>query len=268
LDRKRKKKGTNKDWTNPNDPDATVTKMKDGSTHLAHKAEHAVDLETGAIVAVTIQGADQGDTTTWRDTVISAAEQIEAVNPEGDGLQEVVADKGYHSDRTLQDLEELEIRTYISEPKRKRRKWQGHVAARAAVYRNRRRIRGARGKRLLRRRGERLERPFARLYETGRMRRLHLRRRGNILKRVLVHAAAANLALLMRTRYGVGTPRSLQDRVTAAVMAIVALCAVLKSRLRLITSPVHLIASLWCGPQLQNRMTSGSFRIRTCTTAC
>jgi transposase len=268
LDRKRKKKGTNKDWTNPNDPDATVTKMKDGSTHLAHKAEHAVDLETGAIVAVTIQGADQGDTTTWRDTVISAAEQIEAVNPEGDGLQEVVADKGYHSDRTLQDLEELEIRTYISEPKRKRRKWQGHVAARAAVYRNRRRIRGARGKRLLRRRGERLERPFAHLYETGRMRRLHLRRRGNILKRVLVHAAAANLALLMRTRYGVGTPRSLQDRVTAAVMAIVALCAVLKSRLRLITSPVHLIASLWCGPQLQNRMTSGSFRIRTCTTAC
>jgi transposase len=77
LDRKRKKKTSNKDWTNPYDPDAKVTKMKDGRTHLAHKAEHAVDLETGAIVAVTLQGADKGDTATIVETAVAAAEQVE-----------------------------------------------------------------------------------------------------------------------------------------------------------------------------------------------
>src|SRR5215510_8966047 len=92
IDRKRKKKGANDDWTHPHDPDAKITKMKDGRTHLAHKAEHAVDLETGAIVGVTVQNADDGDTETSIETLIEAAEQIETVQPEGDGLQEVVGD--------------------------------------------------------------------------------------------------------------------------------------------------------------------------------
>src|SRR5215204_1321468 len=99
LDRKRKKKTSNKDWTNPHDPDAKVTTMKDGRTHLAHKAEHAVDLDTGAVVAVTVQGADEGDAATSIETLIEAAEQIETVVPEGEGLIEVVADKGYHSNQ-------------------------------------------------------------------------------------------------------------------------------------------------------------------------
>jgi len=215
IDRTRKKKGSNDDWMNPHDPDAKITKMKDGRTHLAHKAEHAVDVETGAVVAVTIQAADDGDTTTSIETVITAAEQIEAVVPDGDGLQEVVADKGYHSNQALVDLEAVEVRSYISEPDRGRRNWTKNPEARDAVYRNRRRIRGARGKRLLRQRGERLERPFAHLYETGRMRRVHLRGHTNILKRVLLHTAALNLGLLMRTLFGVGTPRSLQGRVAA-----------------------------------------------------
>ena len=213
IDRRRKKKGSNDDWMNPHDPDAKITKMKDGRTHLAHKAEHAVDLETGAVVAVTIQDADEGDTTTSHDTLTAAAEQIEAVVPDGDGLEEVVADKGYHSNQELVDLEAVGVRSYISEPDRGRRNWTDNPAARDAVYRNRRRIRGARGKRLLRQRGERLERPFAHLYETGRMRRVHLRGHTNILKRVLLHTAALNLGLLMRTLFGVGTPRSLQGRV-------------------------------------------------------
>jgi hypothetical protein len=68
LDRKRPKKGRNTEWRHPHDPDARITKMKDGRTHLAHKAEHAVDLETGAIVGVTVQGADHGDTTTIAET--------------------------------------------------------------------------------------------------------------------------------------------------------------------------------------------------------
>src|SRR5215207_3224166 len=193
LDRKRKKKGSNDDWTHPDDPDAKITKMKDQRTHLAHKAEHAVDLETGAVVAVTIQDADEGDTTTSIETLIEAAEQVETVVPDGEGVQEVVGDKGYHSNQVLVDLEAVGVRSYISEPDRGRRTWDEHPEAREPVHRNRRRIRGARGKRLLRLRGERLERPFAHLYETGRMRRVHLRGHENILKRVLLHAGAFNL---------------------------------------------------------------------------
>ena len=220
IDRKRKKKGSNDDWTHPHDPDAKITKMKDHRTHLAHKAEHAVDLETGAVVAVTVQDADEGDTTTSIETLIEAAEQVEAVTPDGEGVQEVVADKGYHSNQVMVDLEAVGIRSYISEPDRGRRNWQDHPEARAAVYRNRRRIRGARGKRLLRQRGERLERPFAHLYETGRMRRVHLRGHENILKRVLLHAGALNLGLLMRQLVGIGTPRSLQGRVVALLRSL------------------------------------------------
>ncbi len=212
LDRKRPKKASNKDWTHPHDPDARVTKMKDGTTHLAHKAEHVVDLETGAVVAVTVQPADEGDTKTIEETLTTAAENIERARPESDGIQDLVADKGYHSNQTLVDLTELDIRTYVSEPDRGRRNWSGNDAAREAVYGNRRRIRGPRGQRLLRRRGERLERPFAHAYETGRLRRVYIRGRSNILKRVLVHVAALNLGLLMRVLAGVGTPRSLQGR--------------------------------------------------------
>ncbi len=173
FDRTRKKKGSNDDWTNPHDPDAKITKMKDGRTHLAHTAEHAVDLETGAIVGVTVQDADEGDTTTMVETLITAAEQVEAVGAAG--IVEVVGDKGYHSFETMVGCAAIGVRSYVSEPDRGRRKWKGKAGARAAVYANRRRIRGARGRRLLRQRGELLERPNAHLYETGRMRRVHLR---------------------------------------------------------------------------------------------
>jgi transposase len=217
IDRKRKNKGSNDDWTHPHDPDAKITKMKDHRTHLAHKAEHAVDLETGAVVAVTVQDADEGDTATSIETLIEAAEQVETVVPDGEGIEEVVADKGYHSNQVMVDLEAVGVRSYISEPDRGRRNWENNPEARDAVYRNRRRIRGGRGKRLLRLRGERLERPFAHLYETGRMRRLHLRGHNNILKRVLLHAGALNLGLLMRQLVGVGTPRGLQGRVVAVL---------------------------------------------------
>ena len=151
VDRKRKKKGSNKDWKNPHDPDAKITKMKDGRTHLAHKAEHAVDLETGAIVGVTVQGADVGDTKSMVETLIHAAEQVEAVGLPGPA--EMVADKGYHSNQSLEDLQAVGVRAYISEPKRGRRRWRRNPAAQHAVYANRRRILGTRGLKLLRRRG-------------------------------------------------------------------------------------------------------------------
>lgn len=143
FDRKRKKKGSNDDWTHPQDPDAKVTKMKEGRTHLAHKAEHAVDLETGAIVGVTVQDADDGDTTTLVETLITAAEQVEAVLPADVHIAEIVGDKGYHSNQTRTEVVDIGLRSYISEPDRGRRHWKGKADARDAVYTNRRRIRGA-----------------------------------------------------------------------------------------------------------------------------
>lgn len=222
LDRRRKRKASNDDWTSPSDPEAKITKMKDGRTHLAHKAEHAIDVDTGAIVAVTVQGADDGDTTTIKKTLEEAEEQLDAVNQKvdegqlhADGLSEIVADKGYHSDRTMIELEDQGLRSYVSEPDRGRRKWKDDVDAQLAVYANRRRIRGERGRRLQRMRGELLERPFAHLYETGGMRRTHLRGHTNILKRLLIHSAGFNLGLLMRTLIGIGTPRGLQGALGA-----------------------------------------------------
>src|SRR5262245_43540642 len=199
------------------------------------KPEHAVDLETGAVVGVTVQDADEGDTATSIETLIEAAEQVETVVPDGE-IKEVVADKGYHSNQVVVDLEAVGVRSYISEPDRGRRNWKDHPDARDAVYRNRRRIRGARGKRLLRQRGERLERPCAHLYETGRMRRVHLRGHDNIRKRLLVHAGGLNLGLLIRKLFGVGTPPGLHGR-AAALFA---------TRLWLLVHPVT-ACSLICG---------------------
>ena len=244
IDRKRKKKGSNDDWTHPHDPDAKITKMKDGRTHLAHKAEHAVDLETGAIVGVTVQDADDGDTTTCVETLIDAAEQVEAVRPDGKGIEEIVGDKGYHSNQSLVDLEAVGVRSYISESDRGRRTWKKNPEARDAVYRNRRRIRGPRGLRLLRLRGERLERPFAHLYETGGMRRVHLRGHTNILKRLLIHAGGFNLGLLMRQLIGVGTPRGLQGRLVAGLAGLLTLIRTLRAAVTCHRSPLRLFSRL------------------------
>jgi transposase len=228
IDRSRKNKASNKDWHNPYDPDAKIAKMKDGPTHLAHKAEHAVDLDTGAIVAVTLQGADQGDTTSLSTTLAESRENLREVAEDPKTaecladkvLAEVVADKGYHSNDTCRDLAEVEIRSYVSEPDRGPRDWDGKTAERDAVYANRRRIRGQRGKRLLRKRGELVERPFAHCYETGGMRRTHLQTHQKILKRLLVHVAGFNLALVMRSLFGIGKPRRLQDGLSISILRV------------------------------------------------
>src|SRR5215470_2529513 len=131
LDRTRKNKASNKDWVNPHDADARITKMKDGRTHLAHKAEHAVDMKTGAVLAVTLQDANAGDTATICETLIAVAEQMEALTDDAETacwiapnwLSELVTDKGYHSNDRLLDLKEFGIRSYVSEPNRGRRNW-------------------------------------------------------------------------------------------------------------------------------------------------
>jgi transposase len=239
MDRKRRKKTSNEDWVNPHDREAEVTKMKDGTTHLAYKAEQAVDLETGAIVTVTTHGGASGDTTSIEETLpeagLAIAEQIATESYDGeyhvneDGLEEVVTDKGYHSGAVLVGMAEMKLRTYLSVPQQPRRSWDGKQDEQQAVYANRRRVEGKRGKELLRRRGELLERPFAHQFETGALRRLHVRGRDNVAKRLLLQAAACNLALILRTMGGAGTPRGLADLQRNLIFALICLLEALES---------------------------------------
>jgi transposase len=228
LDRKRKKKASNDDWTNPHDPSARITKLKDGRTRLAYKAEHAVDLASGALLAVTVQPADRGDTTSYVETLDAA--QCEAVQSHPMGIEEVVMDKGYHSGAVLMDLAEREIRSYVPEPEHGQRHWPGKAEEQRCVYGNRRRVRAERSKRLQKLRGELCERSFAHCYETGAMRRMYVRGADNVFKRVLVQAAAFNIGLLLRTLSGWGKPRQAQGRLNRlqfllfAVFALSGLC--------------------------------------------
>jgi transposase len=205
--------------------------MKDGRTHLAHKAEHAVDLETGAVLAVTLQPADRGDTTTIMETLAEAGENVadliarEAAEPEPgvhlEGIVEVVGDKGYHSGAALVRLKECGVRTYIPEKKQAgKRHWIGKKDEQQAVYANRQRVSGNYGKSLLRKRGELIERSFAHCYDTGAMRRTHLRGHENILKRQLIHVGAFNLSLIFRSLIGAGTPRELKNRLTVLIFVL------------------------------------------------
>jgi transposase len=226
FDRKRKKRMSNQEWKSPSDDDARITKMKDGRTHLAHKAEHAVDLDTGAVVAVTLQGADLGDTTTLDQTLSEAGmavadlvEREAELRPEEppkvnvEGIEEVVTDKGYHSGAVVKRMESYEVKSYIPEKQQSgNRHWEGKAEEQGAVYRNRRRVQGEHGKKLLRRRGELVERSFAHCYETGGMRRTHLRGHENILKRQLIHVGAFNLSLILRVLLGSGKPREWKNQ--------------------------------------------------------
>ena len=215
LDKARKKKTSNDDWEHPHDPDAKVTRMKDKRTHLAHKAEHVVDLDTQAIVAVNLGDANEGDTSSITWSLLRAEANLATVSEDPQAarklherrMAEVVADKGYHSNEVLVDLRASDIRSHVSEPSRGRRKWKDKEEAKLAVYGNRRRIKSPRGQDLQKRRAEIVERGFAHTYDSGGMRRLHLRGRGNILKRLLIHVAGFNLSLIMRKLVGAGTPR-------------------------------------------------------------
>jgi transposase len=258
LDRKRKKKASNDDWQHPHDPDAQITKMKDGRTHVAHKDEHAVDLDTGAILAVTLHGGAVGDTSSVLQTLAEVEGNIETLREDEvveehlskDMLAEVVLDKGYHSNDTLVTLQKGEYRTYVSEPERGRRNWKGKEQEKRAVYANRRRIRGNRGKRLLRLRGELLERPFAHYLDGGGMRRTHLRQNENILKRLLIHVAGFNLGLLMRKLVGCGTPRGQRRAKTASLSTLRSLFAAARGLRGRLCGRVR---PIWCLPSRQRR---------------
>jgi len=246
MDRKRKgKKTSNKEWTSKTDPDARVARMKDGRTRLAYKAEHVMDMETGAILGAEVYPADSADSATIEPSLENAREQVDKVNdgddeppasPSSEAASdspdtptEVVADKGYHKAELLLDLKEEGYRTYIPERRQKgRRRWtnkRGDLLAADAFHQNRARCRRRKGRGHQRKRGEILERSFAHVCETGGQRRTRVRGRDKVTKRYLLAVAGANLGLVMRSIYGFGTPRGLvaaQNRLIGAIQALLA----------------------------------------------
>lgn len=224
MDQGRKdKKVGNAQWKSKSDPDARIMKMKDGRTHLAYKAEHAVDLESGLLLGVTVHAGDAADGDTLPHTLVAAQTNLIRAGSSA-AVRDLVADNGYHKNQTLAQCEAWNIRTYVAEKKeRHSRRWTDKPdEQRRAFHGNRRRVRGRRGRRLQRGRSEYCERSFAHTCETGAARRSWLRGVVNVSKRYLIHAAACNLGLILRKLFGVGTPRSLQGRA-------VALCAAMRA---------------------------------------
>lgn len=236
FDKKRKDRTTsNTDWKSATDPDARITRTKDGRTHLAYKPEHAVDVETGAIVAATVNAADLSDHETSTATLVQVVKNFESVELPSTNFT-VVADKGYHSEAVIAGCVTAEIKTCIAEPEiRGRRRWKDKApVARIAFRRNRLRVRSEHGKMLMRKRGETVERSFAHVLETGGLRRTYLRGRENNEKRYLAQVSAFNLGLVMRKLCGFGTPRGLASSLAAAVAVLLALISrfVVASRTR------------------------------------
>jgi transposase len=224
LDRKRKgKRLSNQDWTSPTDPAARIAKLKDGRTRLAYKPEHAVDLDTGAIVAAAIHAADEGDTTTLPETLKAAEANLAVLDaaPTAEEPAELVADKGYHSRDGLKDLEDGPWKSRIAEKKQPDvSRWHGDEEASRAVYNNRARLRSGVAREAFKLRAELVERSFALVLDRGGMRRAWLRGRENLRKRYLAHVAGYNLGLIMRLLVGAGTPRELVAGASAYLLAL------------------------------------------------
>lgn len=215
FDRKREdKKVSNAEWESPTDPDSRIAKMKDGTTHLAYKAENVVDLKTDLVLSARVVQADESDSDSLCDSLVQATANLEQTGSAAE-IRDVAGDKGYHATSTLAALVWLGFRSYIPEPHRPhRRHWTDKpTEEQEAVYANRRRVRGARSKKLQRLRSEKNERSFAHLCETGGGRRCWLRGLVTVAKRYLLQAAARNLGLILRKLFGMGTPRGLQDLV-------------------------------------------------------
>ena len=224
VDKNRKgKKLSNKDWKSARDEDARIARMKDGTTHLAYKPEHAVDLDTGAVVAAEIHSADKGDTTTLSKTLDEAKANLAEVGAEPTSVNpaECIADKGYPSREVLKSFDDGPWKTRICEPEKKGfSRWRGDDAARRAVTNNRTRLGSDIAKQGFKLRAEIVERSFAHVLDRGGMRRTHLRGRENVQKRYLLHVAGHNLSLLMRQIIGSGTPKEAASAGKAVLLLI------------------------------------------------
>lgn len=242
MDRKRKgKKVSNQEWESPSDPDSRIARMKDGTTHFAYKAEHVVDVESDVIVAAEIYQGDEADTATVVETARAARENLETVESERTG-EELAGDKGYHKAEVLDRIErELGMRTYIAEPELAHdRVWTDKPPEyKRAVYGNRRRIRGDRGRGIGRLRSEHAERSFAHLCETGGTRRIWIRGKAEVAKWYLTRTAARNLSVIMRALFGIGTPRGLQAGLGVLIAGVIRVASILR-RLRVcLRHPLH-----------------------------
>ena len=219
FDKRRKgKKVSNDDWKNPHDEDAKIAKMKDGRTHLAYKAEHVVDLQTEVILAAEIYAANEADTATLVPSLEAAQDHVDATSA-CRLIGKIAADKGYHSIDALTGVEQSELigaKTYIPERDTKWNWDDKTPEQKRAVMNNRARTRRAYGKRLQRKRSERVERSFAHVCETGGGRRTWLRGLANVRKHHLVKAAAHNLGLILRKLLGTGKPRAYAARCALA----------------------------------------------------
>ena len=239
LDRKRKKL-SNQDWASRSDPEARIAGMKDGTTYMAYKPEHAVDLDTGAVVAAEMHPADEGDPTTLSKTLAAAEVNLEAVDtaPTAVDPAECVADKGYHSRAVLKALDNSPWKTRISEPKQNGfSRWRGDEAARRAVTNNRVRLKSGVAREAFKLRTEIVERSFAHNLDRRGRRRTWLRGRENVHMRYLLHVTGHNLSLLMRQLIGAGAP---QEAVTGGYGCIFVLMtstgAVLVAQILIIVS--------------------------------
>ena len=224
---RKNKRVSNEEWASASDPESRITQMKDGRTHLAYKAEHVVDLDADLVLAAEIRPATNADTATLVDSVVQACVNLQAAGSAAT-VEEVVADKGYHAAETLELSEQLGVRTYIPEPRRKHeRRWTDKPAEfQRAVYNNRRRVRRPKSKQLQRRRSEVCERSFAHLCDSGGTRRSWLRGLRNVTKRYLIAAAAHNLGRILRKLFGIGKPKSLQAGFDLAALVQIALSVV------------------------------------------
>jgi len=223
FDKNRKgKKLSNQEWQSETDPDSRIARMKDGTTHLAYKSEHAVDLATGAMLGIKVYPAGQGDTASMEETLDTAEENLATLGDESPELLCVVADKGYHQADLIRDLNaDKGLTTYIPERRsEQRRRWHGDEAACREFHGNRRRSRGNEGKRLGRLRSELVERSFAMFKRSGNLGRLTMRGLENVSKRCLIHAAAYNLGLVMRAIFGQGTPKGMADALGRLILGL------------------------------------------------
>ena len=256
FDKDRKgKKLSNEDWESKSDPDSRIAKMKDGTTHLAYKAEHAVDLGSDIVVSAEVHHANRSDYDTLKESVVDAQANLVLAGSEV-AVEEVVADRGYHKAENLAWATALGLRTYIPDREEKRRRWTDKPAElKSAVYANRRRVRGPRGKRLGRLRSEYVERSFAHVLETGRARRTWLRGLLEVSKRYVIQVAARNLGVMMRKLFGMGTPRSLQGGLEALLSRLFALLAILQGVMR--DGTRRALARLAQDPDAHLRLPSG-----------
>ena len=273
FDRKRKdKKVSNREWQSETDPDSRIAKMKDGRTHLAYKAEHAVDLDTGVILAAPVYHADTSDTNTIGPTINEAQNNLIAAESDA-GIEEVVADKGYYKHETIAGLEFTEgLRTYIAEPKKSQNhSWKNKPnEQRQAVANNHRRNRGDRGRSLQRKRSEKVERTFAHVCGTGGARRAWLWGIDKVRKRHLMAAMAHNLGVVMRGLFGIGTARSLQAARDLAVDLYLALFAILRFLVPPITPTGSELAPypIPTRPAKKTRLSRLCLTMPTCSTGC